>query len=141
MALDEKLFEESGKVVGFKVTRVHPVEGTTMEVSVTSEVKGFGKFPSGRSIGSGTMTQYPHGVADSTNQGTFMIAEGEGEQYMSWSHQESKLADGGKWKGMIIASGFTNPQKFSWMNTLLMVGESESNPATQQFRVTGYEWI
>jgi hypothetical protein len=42
---------------------------------------------------------------------------------------------------MIIASGFTNPQKFSWMNTLLMVGESESNPATQQFRVTGYEWI
>jgi hypothetical protein len=70
-----------------------------------------------------------------------MIAEGEGEQYMSWSHQESKLADGGKWKGMIIASGFTNSQKFSWMNTLLMVGESESNPATQQFRVTGYEWI
>jgi hypothetical protein len=141
MALDEKLFEESGKVVGFKVTRVHPVEGTTMEVSVTSEVKGFGKFPSGRSIGSGTMTQYPHGVADSTNQGTFMIAEGEGEQYMYWSHQKSKLADGGKWRGMIIASGFTNPQKFSWMNTLLMVGESESNPATQQFRVTGYEWI
>jgi hypothetical protein len=57
------------------------------------------------------MTQYPHGVADSTNQGTFMIAEGEGEQYMYWSHQKSKLA------------------------------ESESNPATQQFRVTGYEWI
>jgi hypothetical protein len=141
MALDEKLFEESSKVVGFKVTRVHPVEGTTMEVSVTSEVKGFGKFPSGRSIGSGTMTQYPHGVADSTNQGTFMIAEGEGEQYMYWSHQKSKLADGGKWKGMIIASGFTNSQKISRMNTLLMVGESESNPATQQFRVTGYEWI
>jgi hypothetical protein len=32
MALGEKLFEETGKVVGFKVTKVHPVEGTTMEV-------------------------------------------------------------------------------------------------------------
>jgi hypothetical protein len=27
MALGEKLFEESGNVAGFKVTRVHPVEG------------------------------------------------------------------------------------------------------------------
>ena len=39
MALGEKLFEESGNVLGFKVTRVHPVEGTTMEVSFTSEIK------------------------------------------------------------------------------------------------------
>ncbi|MDQ3851399.1 MAG: hypothetical protein M3299_01030, partial [Thermoproteota archaeon] len=74
MSLGEKLFEESGKVVGFKVTRVHPVEGTTMEVSFISEIKGFGKFPSGRNVGSGTMTQYPHGVVDVSYQGTFMIA-------------------------------------------------------------------
>ncbi|AFU58607.1 hypothetical protein Ngar_c16740 [Candidatus Nitrososphaera gargensis Ga9.2] len=33
MALGEKAFEESGNVVGFKVTKVHPIEGTTMEVS------------------------------------------------------------------------------------------------------------
>ena len=38
MTLGEKLFEESGKVVGFKVTRVHPVEGMTLEVSFTSEI-------------------------------------------------------------------------------------------------------
>jgi len=31
MALGQKLFEESGNVLGFKVIRVHPVEGTTME--------------------------------------------------------------------------------------------------------------
>ena len=42
MAVGEKLFEESGKVVGFKVTRVHPVEGTTIEASFTSEIKDFG---------------------------------------------------------------------------------------------------
>ena len=52
MALGEKLFEESGKIVGFKkLQEVHPVEGMTMEVSFTSEIKGFGKFPSGRNVG------------------------------------------------------------------------------------------
>ena len=60
MALGEKLFEESGNVLGFKVTRVHPVEGTTMEVSFTSEIKGIGRFPRGKNIGSGTVTHlYP----------------------------------------------------------------------------------
>jgi hypothetical protein len=140
MALGEKLFEESGKVVGFKVTRVHPIEGTTMEVSFTSEIKGFGKFPSGRNIGSGTMTQYPHGVVDVSYQGTFMTGEG-GEQFMWWAHEKSKLADGGKIKGMVMVSGFTNSQKLSWMNRLLMILESEFDPAAQQFRTTAYEWV
>jgi hypothetical protein len=140
MALGGKLFEESGKVVGFKVTRVHPVEGTTMEVSFTSEIKGFGKFPSGRNIGSGTMTQYPHGVVDVSYQGTFMTGE-EGEQFMWWAHEKSKLADGGKIKGMVMVSGFTNSQKLSWMNRLLMILESEFDPAAQQFRTTAYEWM
>ena len=39
MALGEKLFEESGSVTGFKVTKVHPIEGVTMEVSFVSEIK------------------------------------------------------------------------------------------------------
>jgi hypothetical protein len=34
MALGEKLFEESGNVTGFKVTKVHPIEGVTTEVSL-----------------------------------------------------------------------------------------------------------
>ena len=139
MVLGQKLFEESGKVVGFKVTRVHPVEGMTMEVSFTSEIKGFGKFPSGTNVGSGTITHYPHGVVDASYQGTIMTAE-EGEQFMWWAHEKSKLADGGKIKGMVIISGFTNSQKLSWMNSLLMAGESEFDPAAQQFRLTGYEW-
>jgi len=139
MALGEKLFEESGKVLGFKVTRVHPVEGTTMEVSFTSEIKGFGKFPSGRNVGSGIMTQYPHGVADASYQGTIMTAEG-GEQFIWWAHEKSKLEDGGKFKGMVMVSGFTNSQKLSWMNRLIMILESEFDPAALQFRTTAYEW-
>jgi hypothetical protein len=57
MVLGEKLFEETGNVTSFRVTKVHPVEGTTMEVSFVSDIKGIGKFPSGKNTGSGTMTQ------------------------------------------------------------------------------------
>jgi hypothetical protein len=139
MALGEKLFEESGKVLGFKVTRVHPVEGTTMEVSFTSEIKGFGKFPSGRNVGSGIMTQYPHGVEDASYQGPIMTAEGS-EQFIWWAHEKSKLEDGGKFKGMVMVSGFTNSEKLSWMNRLIMILESEFDPTALQFRTTAYEW-
>lgn len=83
MALGEKLFEESGNVTGFKVTRVHPIEGLTMEVSFTSEIRGIGRFPSGKNLGSGTMTQYPHGIVDQSNQGSLMTAEGgSGDQFI-----------------------------------------------------------
>ena len=140
MALGEKLFEESGKVVGFKVTKVHPVEGMTMEVSFTSEIKGFGKFPNCRNIGSGTITHYPHGAEEASYQGRLMTAE-EGEQFMWWAHEKGKVAEGGKIKGLVILSGFTNSQKLSWMNSLVMAGESEFDPAAQQFKVTAYEWM
>jgi hypothetical protein len=53
MALGEELFEESGNITGVKVTRVHPIEGITMEVSFTSEIRGIGRFPSGKNLGSG----------------------------------------------------------------------------------------
>ena len=139
MALGEKLFEESGKVVSFKITRVHPVEGMTMEVSFTSEIKGFGKFPSGRNIGSGIMTLYPHGAEEASYQGTMMTTAEEGEQFMWWAHEKSKVTEGGKIRGMVMVSGFTNSQKLSWMNSLVVAGESEFDPAAQQFRTTAYE--
>jgi hypothetical protein len=44
MVLGEKLFEESGNVTGFKVTRVHPTEGATIESSFASEIRGTGRF-------------------------------------------------------------------------------------------------
>ena len=33
MELKEKLFEESGKITGFKVAKVHPIEGVTTELT------------------------------------------------------------------------------------------------------------
>jgi hypothetical protein len=66
MALGEKLFEESGNITGLKITRVHPVEGVTTELSFSSEIKGEGRFPSGQNLGSGIMTKYPHGIIDAS---------------------------------------------------------------------------
>jgi hypothetical protein len=60
MVLGEKLFEESGNIIGVKVIKVHPIEGVTSEVSFTSEIRGEGRYPSGENLGSGTMTKYPH---------------------------------------------------------------------------------
>jgi hypothetical protein len=68
-----------------------------------------------------------------------MTAEGS-EQFIWWAHEKSKLEGGGKFKGMVMVSGFTNSQKLSWMNRLIMILESEFDPAALQFRTTAYEW-
>jgi hypothetical protein len=138
MALGEKLFEESGNVTGFKVTKVHPIEGVTMEVSFTSEIRGIGRFPSGKNLGSGTMTHYPHGIVDQSNQGSVMTAEGD--QFIWWAHGKGKVVEGGKVKGLIIVTGFTNSQKLGWMNNLIMALESEFDPESKKFKITAYEW-
>ena len=137
--LAEKLFEESGNVTGFKVTKVHPVEGVAMEVSFASEISGIGRFPSGKNIGSGTMTHYPHGIVDQSNQGSIMTAEG-GDQFMWWAHGKGKVVEGGRVKGLIIVTGFSNSQKLAWMNNLIMALESEFDPESKKFKITGYEW-
>jgi hypothetical protein len=118
MALGEKLYEEIGTVTGVGVRSVHPVEGVTMEVSFTAETNGIrdGKY---------------HGVITTTL----------GEQYSWWSHEKSRLTLGGKTKGIIIVTGFTTSQTLSWMNTLVMVLESEFDPLTQEYKGTAYEWI
>jgi len=141
MALGEKLFEEIGSVAGFKVTKVHPIGGMTMEVSFTSEIKGIGRFPSGKNMGSGTMTQYPHGIVDQSNQGSMMIiAEGGDDQFVWWAHGKGKVVENGKVRGLIIVTGFTNSQKLSWMNNLIMALETEYDPESEEFKITAYEW-
>ncbi|MDQ4066213.1 MAG: hypothetical protein M3114_01340 [Thermoproteota archaeon] len=152
MVLGEKLWEESGNVTGFKVTKVHPIEGVTTEVSFTSEIRGIGRFPSGKNLGSGTVTHYPHGIVDGSYQGSFMMtttmttAEGGnsnagGDQFLWWAHEKTKAVEGGrKFKGLNMMTGFTNSQKLSWMNNLIIALDLETNPEYQTFMATAYEW-
>ena len=138
MALGEKLFESVGNVVTFKVTKVHPMEGTTMEVSFVEDIKGTGNFPSGKNTGSGTMTQYPHGVMDASYNG--FVTMPDGETFIWWAHEKSKNVDGGKMKGLVMVTGYTNSQKYSWMNKLILALDTEFDIAGQQIKATGYEW-
>src|SRR5919206_1575338 len=98
MALGEKLFEESGGVMGFKVTKVHPIEGVTMEVSFTSEIRGIGRFPTGKNLGSGIITQYPHGIVDGSYHGSIMITvegtNGSSDQFLWWAYEKTKEIEG-----------------------------------------------
>lgn len=139
MVLGEKLFEESGDITGFKITKVHPIEGVTTEVSSTSEIKGEGRYPSGRRLGSGITTKYPHGIIDGTWHGSLMIAE-DGSQFMWWAHEKSKLLEGGNIKGLSIMTGFTNSEKLSWMNNIILAIEISGSVFSQKFKATGYEW-
>jgi hypothetical protein len=139
MTMGEKLFQESGNITGFKVTKVHPVEGVTMEANFTSEITGVDRFPSCKNLGSGTMTQYPHGMVDTSWQGSLLIAEG-GDQLMWWAHEKSKVGEDRKVRGLIMVTGFTNSQKLSWMNNLILALESETDLESQKFKNTEYEW-
>ena len=116
-----------------------------MEVSFTSEIRGIGRVPSGKNVGSGTVTQHPHGIVDGSYRGSFMIiAEGNsgsnGDYFVWWAHEKTKMVEGGKFKGLTMMTGFTHSQKLSWMNNLIMALESVSDPSSQEFKGTGYEW-
>jgi hypothetical protein len=139
MALGQKLFEESGNITSFRITRVHPIEGTTMEVSFTSEVRGIDRFPSGMNIGSGTMNQYPHGIVDASYLGTLTTAK-DGDQFMWWGHEKSKMVETDKFKGSVLVTGYSNSQKLSWINNIIILLESEFDSASQKFKTEGYEW-
>ena len=139
MVLGDKLFDEIGNISGFKVTKVHPVEGVTTEVSFTSQIKGEGKYPSGENLGSGILTKYPHGIIDGSYQGSLTITKSSG-QFMWWAHEKSKVTDEGKIKGLTIITGFTNSEILSWMNNLIIAVDLEGSIFSQQFKATGYEW-
>jgi hypothetical protein len=138
MSLGEKLFEEIGNIVAVKVIKVHPLEGETTEITFTSEIKGEGKFPNGKNLGSGTMTKYSHGIIDAAYQGSFTTQEGD--QFMWWAHEKGKIVEGGKIRGLVIVTGFTNSQKLSWMNNLIMALDVDGSVFSHEFKATAYEW-
>jgi hypothetical protein len=43
-------------------------------------------------------------------------------------------------EGLNIMTGFTNSQKLSWMNHLIIAIEVSGSVFSQKFNATGYEW-
>jgi hypothetical protein len=117
---------------------VHPVEGIKMQVSFMSEMRGAGRFPSGRNMGSGTMHQYPHGIVDAEYHG--VVTTAASEQYFWWMHEKSRVSQDGKVRGLVIVTGFTTSQQLAWANNLIIAIDSVFDSVAQEFKGTGYEW-
>ena len=88
------------------------------------------------------MTQYPHGIVDGGYQGSITTTEGgSGDHFVQWAHEKTKPVEGGrKFKGLTMMTGFTNSQKLSWMSNLIIALDLESDPESQKFKATAYEW-
>jgi hypothetical protein len=138
MALGQKLFEEVGKITNFKVTKVHPLEGVTTDVTFMSDIRGIERFPSGKNLASGTMTKYSHGIIDAAWHG--VLTTQNAEQFMWWSHEKSKVIEDGKIRGLNLVTGYTNSQKLSWMNNLVIVVELAGSVQSEEFSATAHEW-
>jgi hypothetical protein len=139
MTIGQELFEEVGKITDFKVVKMHPLEGVKTEVSFTSDIKGIGRYPTGKNLASGTITKYSHGIIDGAWQGA--LTNEHGEQFLWWAHEKSKVLENGIIKGLNLATGFTSSQKLSWMNSLIIVIELSGSIYSDEFNALGYEWI
>jgi hypothetical protein len=72
------------------------------------------------------------------------IAEGagsSGDHFEWWAHEKTKMVEGGgKFKGLTMMTGFTNSQKLSWMNNLIIALDLETDPESLKFKASAYEW-
>jgi hypothetical protein len=55
-------------------------------------------------------------------------------------HEKRKIFEGGNIRGLTIMTGFTNSQKLSWMNNMILALEISGSVFSQEFKATGYEW-
>ena len=85
------------------------------------------------------MTKYPHGIIDASWHGCLTMTK-NGEQFMWWGHEKSKVLENGKITGLNIVTGFTNSQKLSWMNSQIIVLEVSGSVSSKEFTTNAYEW-
>lgn len=52
----------------------------------------------------------------------------------------SEILKNGNIRGLNIMTGFTNSQKLSWMNNIILALEISGSVFSQKFKATGYEW-
>jgi hypothetical protein len=136
LVLGEKMWEEKGKVIGISVKSVGP-EGVRMEETFATEVKGLGRAPSGRNIGTMDIIEVPGGFFSGTGQGIFTTQDGDSVVWKCYSLGKSEA---GKSKSVNIIQFMTTSQRLSWMNGFIAVDEGITDPITMELSGTGYEW-
>jgi hypothetical protein len=130
------VWEEKGKVIGVSVKSVDS-EGVHIEETLASEFKGLGRFPSGRNMGTMNLVARSDGHSSGTGQGICTMQNGD---MVVWKLYGLGKSEAGKDKGVAIIQFMTTSQKFSWMNSLIVVYDSIGDMKTMEFSGTGYEW-
>jgi hypothetical protein len=135
MPLGERVLEEKGTLTGVSIKSV-AADGMSIELNFAGEAQGFGRFPSGRILG--TMNEL-EGLNTNriTGQGMFVTKEGES---LPWNGSGASKSVGDKSKGMFLVTFNTSSQKYAWTNNLLLVLDMEVS-ADMKFVATGYEWM
>jgi hypothetical protein len=134
MALGEKLFEEKGKVTAGFIHQIN-LEGVVMKQSFTSEIKGFGKWPSGMNMGSGMVKMMPGGHARGKWHGIFNLSDGE---MVVWKGSGRSKRTANSIKGVMLISFMTMSEKYKWMNDVIAIAEVSGDAMT--FSDVTYEW-
>jgi hypothetical protein len=136
LALGEKIAEEKGKVIGVSVKSVGP-EGVHMEETFATEIKGLGRLPSGRNMGTLNIVMTPSGFSSGTGQGIATTQDGDS---IVWKSYFIGKPEAGKHKSVNIIQFMTTSQKLSWMNSFIAVEEGIYDPKTMELGGTAYEW-
>ncbi len=134
MAMGEKLFEEKGATTMTFIKEVKG-DGITIKQSFNSELKGFGKFPSGKNMGSGEFWTSPEGKAKGWWRGMLMTDD---KQMIVWKGSGHSMRDMEKVKGILVCTFMTKSEKYSWLNSIIVVIDLQGD--LMSFASTGYEW-
>ena len=134
MALGEKLFEEKGKMTIPFIKEID-ANGITMKQSFTSELKGFGKWPSGMNLGSGKIVVNQSGKGHGKWHGIITTSDGE---MVVWAGSGRSKRTAKTMKGVMLLTFMTNSEKLKWMNDIIVVTDIAGD--MMEFTDVGYEW-
>jgi hypothetical protein len=136
MPIGEKLWEEKGKTIGHSIKSVGP-EGVRFEQTFVTEVKGFGRFPSGTNEGTIEGVQGLDGGVSGIGQGMCTTVDGD---IGTWKVYFFGKIEGGKSRSVNIARMESASGKIAWMKGLVVWMEGVLDLKTMELADTGYEW-
>jgi len=125
----QKLFEEKFRPLGFAIKSVTS-EGVETEMSVTSEITGFGNAQGVKGTNIGTLCDLaqPSGIA--TGKGLGIITTTDGDSVVWKLSYAGKASSAGGQKYIGTVTFMTISEKLAWLNQTICVmeGEGEADP-------------